>query len=184
MAHAKLKWIGGGVLAALLLTGGPGTMVLAAGPSPDEPKPAARDKPVAKAPEKETPEAAELKNLQGVWRVTKIETNRGVAPAKAIEPMRWQIVDSTIIVIDGPDDKQRNKSRIALDVTKSPKRITQTALTGPGEKPGRNIEGIYEVKSDKLRICFGEEGKDFPTEFKVVKGTDMGLIELERVEKK
>ncbi len=184
MANAKAKWIGGGVLAALLLTGGLGTMVLTAGPAPDGPKPVVKDKPDAKAPEKETPEAAEMKKLQGVWRVTKIETNRGVVPAKAIEPMRWEIVDSTIIVIDGPDDKQRNKSRMALDVTKSPKRIVQTALTEPGEKPGRKIEGIYEVKGDKLRICFGGEGKEFPTEFKVAKGNDTGLIELERVKKK
>ncbi len=68
MAHAKLKWIGGGVLATLLLTGGLGAMVLTAGPMPEEPKPAVQVKPAAKAPEKETPEAAELKKLQGVWR--------------------------------------------------------------------------------------------------------------------
>jgi len=36
------------------------------------------------------------------------------------------------------------------------------------------------VKGDKLRICFGEEGKE-PTEFKVEKGADMGLIELQRI---
>ncbi len=175
MAQAKAKWIGGGVLATLLLTGGLGMMVLTAGPAPDEPR------PVAKQPDKT--DDAELKKLQGVWQVTKIENNLGVTTGKQTETMRWEIVGSTITAIDGPGEKQRSKSRIALDGTKSPKRIAQTALTGPKDEPGRKIEGIYEVKGDKLRICFGEEGKEFPTEFKVEKGADMGLIELERVPK-
>ena len=133
---------------------------------------------VPKPAEKEPPEAAELKKLQGVWRVTKIENNRGVAPAEVIEPMRWEIVGSTVIAIDGPDEKQRHKSRIALDATTSPKRITQTELTDAEDKPGRKIECIYELKGDTLRICMGDTR---PTEFKVEKGVDGGLIELERM---
>ncbi len=178
MANTNAKWIGGGVLAALLLTGGLGMMVLTAGPAPDEPKPLA--KPTAKAPEKV--DDPELKKLQGTWRPTKIETNSGVAPAKEIEPMRWEIVGSTVTVIDGPDEKQQNKLRIAIDATKSPKRITITPLTGLKQELDRKIEGIYEVKGDKLRICFGEEGKELQTlQFKAEKGADMGLIELERI---
>ena len=179
MANTKAKWIGGGVLTALFLTGGLGLIALTAGPGPEKPKPAA--KPSSKETEKT--DDAELKTLQGTWRVTKIENNLGVAKAKEIEPMRWEIVGSTVTYIHRPDAKQRDKSRIALDGTKSPKRITQTALTGPKDEPGLKFEGIYEVKGDKLRICFGEEGKEFPTEFKVAKGADMGLIELERIPK-
>ena len=180
MAQAKAKWIGGGILAALLLTSGVGMMARTASPGPEEPKPVAKVKPAAKAPVPETPEASELKTLQGVWRVTKIENNLGITTGKRTETMRWEIVGSTVTAIDGPGENQRSKSRIALDGTKSPKRIAQTALTEPGDKPGRKIEGIYEVKGDNLRICFGEEGK-LPTEFKVEKGADMGLIELQRI---
>ena len=179
MANTNTKWLAGAALAAVLLTGGLGLMVLTAGPGTENPKPAA--KPSSK--ESEKTDDAELKKLQGVWKVTKIENNLGVAKAKVIEPMRWEIVGSTVTAIDGPGEKQRSKSRIALDGSKSPKRIAMTALTQPGDKPGRKIEGIYEVKGDILRICFGEEGKEFPTEFKVAKGADMGLIELERVPK-
>jgi len=177
MANTNAKWLTGAALAALLMTGGLGMMVLTAGPAPDEPKPAV--KPGAKQPDKT--DDAELKKLQGVWQVTKIENNLGVTTGKRTETMRWEIVGSTVTAIDGPGEKQRSKSRIALDGTKSPKRIAQTALTGPKDEPGRKIEGIYEVKGDKLRICFGEEGKELPTEFKVEKGADMGLIELERI---
>ncbi len=177
MANTNAKWTAGAALAALLLTGGLGLIALTAGPTREEPKPAV--KPSAKVPDKT--DDAELKPLQGTWWVTKIENNRGVAEAKVIEPMRWEIVGSTVTYIHRPDSKQRDKSRIVLDGTKSPKRIAQTALTGSSFGPGRKIEGIYEVKGDTLRICFGEEGKEFPTEFKVEKGADMGLIELERI---
>ncbi len=177
MANAKAKWIGGGILATLLLTGSVGMMARTAGPGPEEPTPAAKVKPATKAPVPETPEAADLKKLQGVWRITKIENNRGVAPAKDIEPMRWEIVGSIVTAIDGPDEK-RHKSRIALDASTSPKRITQTELTDDEDKPGRKIECIYELKGDTLRICMGDTR---PTEFKVEQGVDGGLIELERM---
>ncbi len=183
MANAKAKWIGGGILAALILTSGVGMMALTASPGPEEPKPTAKDKPAAKAPAPETPEAAELKKLQGVWKVTRLETGRGVAPAKEIEPMRWEFVGDTVITIDGPEENQRQKMQVLLDLAKSPKQMT---LTATGLKPevahvGNKTEGIYELKGDTLRFCSSAPGTPFPTEFKVEKGARMGLIEFERV---
>ena len=189
MAKAKAKWIGGGILAALLLTSGVGMMALTAGPGPEEPKPAAKDKPVAKATVPETPEAAELKKLQGVWRVTKLDEGKDVAPAIAIEPMRWEFVGDTVSTINGPADNDNQKMQVVLDLTKSPKQMTLTAIKKPGLKPEEanitdKLEVIYEFKGDTLRICSSAPGKTFPTEFKVVKGKDTWLIELERVPEK
>ena len=92
--------------------------------------------------------------------------------------MRWEIVDSIVTGIDGPDERQKRRSPFTLDASRKPKRIVMMAWGG---EAGRRIEGIYELEGNKLRICFGEEDKELPTEFKVEKGADMGLIELERV---
>ncbi len=71
--------------------------------------------------------------------------------------------------------------KFTFDATKSPKRITMPGKTAPDAKADRTIAGIYELKGDTLRVCFAEEGKALPTEFKVGKGEDGGLIELERI---
>lgn len=184
MANAKAKWIGGGILAALILTSGVGMMT--AGPGPEEPKPAAKDKPAAKVAE--TPEAAELKKLQGKWKVTRLETGRSIASAEEIEPIRCEIVGNTIFTINSREESQNMKMQIVLDLTKSPKQMMLTATRKPGLKPGEaNVpyksEGIYELKGDTLRFCSSDPGKPLPTGFKVEKDSDTSLIELERVPK-
>ncbi len=178
MWNAKLKLIGGGVL-AVLLAGGLGLMTLTAGPAPDEPKP--KEQPKAKFPEKETPEQAELKKLQGVWRVTRLFGEAGEAPPEVIAPMRWEIVGDTVFGQDTPEEKREQKVQLAVDPTKTPKRITMTALAGPKDEIGKTMDGIYELKDNKLRMCFVEGGKARPTEFKVDKKGDGGIIDLERI---
>jgi RNA polymerase sigma factor (sigma-70 family) len=183
MWNAKAKLIGGGVL-AVLLAGGLGLMTLTAGHTPDEPKvptpdePKVKEKPVVKPPEK--PEEAELKKLQGMWRVTRLENKGGVAPAKEIEPMRWKIVGTTITAQDDPAEQEKQQMQIAVDPMKSPKQITLTVLSGPGQV-GKKTPGIYELKDNKLLICLVSPDKERPTEFKLDKTDDGGLIELERI---
>ncbi len=172
MAQAKAKWIGGGVLAALLLTGGLGMMVLTAGPAPDEPKPLV--KPAPKPPVKETPEAAEIRKLQGVWQVKKFLNKQGVVPDEEIKQMRLEFIGTTVI---GPWEGQTEKNPFTLDVTTSPKEMTTTLSAEVTETC------IYELKGDTLRICYLSGGQQVPTEFKVAKGVNGVLVELERVPK-
>ena len=162
MAQAKAKWIGGGVLAALLLTGGLGMMVLTAGPAPDEPKPVAKDKPTPKAPEKETPQAAEIRKLQGVWQVKKFLNKKGLVPAEEIKQMRLEFIGTTVI---GPREGQTEKNPFTLDLTTSPKEMTTTLSADVTEIC------IYELKGDTLRICALSGGQQVPTEFKDRKST-------------
>jgi len=206
MWNAKAKLVGGGVL-AVCLAGGFGLTVLTAGPQPEQPK--AKAAPKAKAPEK--PIDAELKKLQGLWRVTKLETDRGVAPAKEIEGMRWEIVGkglwrvtkleadrgvapakeiermpweivgNTVFGQDTPEEKREQKAQLAVDPSKTPKRITLTAVAGPKEEIGKTMDGIYELGGNTLRMNIVEGGKPRPTEFKLSKGEKSGIIELERV---
>jgi RNA polymerase sigma factor (sigma-70 family) len=177
MWNAKAKLVGGGVLATLLV-GVFGLTMLTAGQKPGEPR--AKEQPKARPPEK--PDDAELKKLQGVWRVTRIETaDRGVAPAKEIAGMRWEIVGGTIFGQDSLDEPRRQQATFIVDPAKSPKQIALTAVAGPKDEVGKKMEGIYELNDNTLRLCFAEPGKARPTEFKVVKKGDGGMIELERI---
>jgi len=176
MWNAKAKLVGGGVL-AVCLAGGFGLTVLTAGPQPEQPK--AKAAPKAKAPEK--PIDAELKKLQGLWRVTKIDTERGSAPAKELEGMRWRIVGDLLVAQDSPDQKQQGRTRLTIDPAKSPKWITTTLEGVPKGDTLKRMDGIYELKGDTLRICTVASGQVRPTEFKVGKAVECGLIELERV---
>jgi RNA polymerase sigma factor (sigma-70 family) len=184
MWNAKLKLIGGVALA--LLTGGIGVMTLTAGHVTEEAKATAKEEPrvdgkTEDSRAKEKPEDAELKKLQGMWRVTRLESKRGLAPAEEIEPMRWEIVGTTVFAQDNPADKEKQESQIFIDPTKSPKQITLTLLNGPQGEVGKELAGIYELKNDKLRICLVFPGKERPTEFKLNNADDGGIIELERI---
>ena len=121
------------------------------------------------------------KALQGIWRVTRLENKFGVAPANEIEPMRCEIVGTTMFARDDPAEKEKQKTQIAIDPTKSPKQITMTLLDGPPGEVGKKMEGIYELKDNKLRICCAAAGEERPSEFKLDKASEGGLIELERI---
>jgi uncharacterized protein (TIGR03067 family) len=109
--------------------------------------------------------------------VTRLETKDGIAPAKEIEPMRWEIVGMAIFAQDDPADKDKQKMLFTIDPTKSPKQITMTLPKADGKK----MEGIYELKDSKLRVCVGSPGKERPTEFKLDRAGEGGLIDLERI---
>ena len=56
-----------------------------------------------------------------------------------------------------------------LDPSKSPKTID--VMMTEGLKKGAVMLGIYEIDGDTLRVCFDEEGKKRPTEFKSPAGS-------------
>jgi len=73
------------------------------------------------------------------------------------------------------------KSKNKIDPSKTPKTIDQTFTLGGGGK-GKTSFGIYELKDDTLKACFGdpEDGptaKFRPTEFSSKEGT---LVVYER----
>jgi RNA polymerase sigma factor (sigma-70 family) len=161
------------IVAALALTvamlGGAGGLAyrsLAAGPD-DTPKAAPMkteshdDRPKA---DKEKPKAGESKTdaeaIQGVWRVTAVETEgkeRDDDRAKRIKSQEWTINADKIFIKVGAR-AQKEGCPYKMDPTKTPKTIdiTERTVGGDGEvKSERTRRTIYSLEGDVLKVCYG-----------------------------
>lgn len=109
---------------------------------------------------------------QGVWQVTSF-TRNGKETAK-------EIVDSIERMVDGKHVVwKRNGKRFAgttveLDPVASPK--TMDVSPDGGNMKGEKLLGIYKLEGDILFICMAPKGKDRPTKFEAIEGTDETLM--------
>jgi uncharacterized protein (TIGR03067 family) len=71
-------------------------------------------------------------------------------------------------------DRDENAT-YTIDPSKKPKTI-DISTEGKMER----VEGIYEVKGDSLKICFGEPGTQRPDAFSAGDGTNRFLVVLKR----
>ncbi len=154
------------------------------------------DKPKAD-PEKGKKEreafAAEQQQFQGEWKVVKAEVNgTAIAPQdEALKEMGFVIRGSEVRLSryqHKDEEKDKDMMLMAFDATASPKQINLTAVIAPQMLKGKFTAGIYEFKDGKLTLCLAGlpelSDKNRPAEFKSVKGKDVALVVLEKVEKK
>ena len=71
-----------------------------------------------------------------------------------------------------------DKGSYTIDSTSKPKGMTITGTEGPNR--GKTFPAIYELKGDKLRICYDLSGAKRPTEFKSLAGTKLYLVTYSR----
>ena len=106
--------------------------------------------------------------LQGKWRAVEATSNGEAPPAGMLEKL--------ILVF----------SRESVSIMASaPARFTIGTNFVPAHMDilnSRHQVGIYELKGDTLKVCFGMDG-DRPTTFHTEKYTDHTYILLERVKK-
>ena len=77
------------------------------------------------------------------------------------------------------------KSKFKLDSSKTPKAIDLIPQDGPGK--GKVAAGIYSLEKGQLKLCVHNFGGDLtqrPKEFKTQSGDGLGIIVLERVDRK
>ncbi len=72
--------------------------------------------------------------------------------------------------------EERHEARYRLDAAS--KGIEVKFLTGPDQ--GKTFYGVYELKGDELKVCWGESKEKRPTTLSTKKGSDAVLLVLKR----
>jgi uncharacterized protein (TIGR03067 family) len=110
--------------------------------------------------------------IQGTWKVVFIEeSSRKVPPCHLDRTLRGfeELQIRVVITKDRYTVKAKDlifgSKPYKLDPARKPSWFDLGSVRTPeGEELGPNL-GIYELKGDDLKICFGKSGKDRPTSF-------------------
>ncbi len=109
----------------------------------------------------------ELKKFHGVWTFESIEAGGKKPPADTLKGLTVTFAGDKYTVKKGDEVIQVGRQK--LDPSKSPKAIDVMVIEGLNK--GAVMLGIYEIDGDTLKVCFDEEGKKRPTEFKSAPGS-------------
>ena len=121
------------------------------------------------------------KRIEGTWRVVALEVNGSDVVHEAVEKLT---------VVNGSDGtwslrsegKEISKGISTFDPTKQPKAIDFTPTDGGGN--GKRYLGIYDLGDKTRKLCFAQPGRDRPTEFSSIPGSEHILVIFEREEAK
>jgi len=124
-----------------------------------------------------------LAKLDGSWQVVGHETN-----GKPASEEHWRKVQFVFkgnqLTFKGDDILERKVAKITLviDPATTPRVIDLKIVAG--EFKGTTLEGVYEIKNDRLKICFrNDETKNRPTNFSTKDDSNLVLVVLERATK-
>ncbi len=147
----------------------------------EKPKPGGAEKGGEKKAEDAA--ATELRAMEGEWKVVGLEEGGRKATADDVKGMKWTFTGAEVVP-DNPGQESTDRYKVKLDPTKSPKQIDLHVLEG--QPKGKTVEGIYRLEDGRLTICLRDEKvpeKGRPKEFTGEKGSDQGVITLEKVKK-
>ena len=122
-------------------------------------------------------DAKDQRQLQGEWALASA-TRGGKSVLKEGEKHTSTFDAEKMTLSDGRDKKM---AKVKLDTSKKPPQID--ILPQDGSDKGRTIKGIYELKDDVLKVCFGEPDGDRPTTFSAKEGEKFTLAEFKRAKK-
>jgi uncharacterized protein (TIGR03067 family) len=130
--------------------------------------------------EKET--NADADKLQGTWQAVKVEIGGVPLPDEIVNNLKYEIKGNNMVTMGVPEIiKQYGAATFKLKSSTTPKSIDFTISAG--DNKGNELEGIYELKGDELRICVQITGKERPGEFVTKEGDSRGLLLLKREKK-
>lgn len=120
---------------------------------------------------------ADLKLLQGTWKVVEAFDKGERVPDEGIKNMEIVFEGSKILVRER--GKVQDRMTVHIDAGKKPKTMDLTHTEGPDKD--KTDHAIYLLEGDSLKICVNEKsGEARPTEFVSKPGTTHSLIVLKR----
>jgi uncharacterized protein (TIGR03067 family) len=120
--------------------------------------------------------ADQAKQLEGEWQVIAAHYNGQAVPDAVAKERKLVFKGDVFTVFIGADKKRVLKFK--LDPKLKPKGFDVIS-------PERNetAEGIYELKGDDLKLCYGNPGDARPTEFVSTPDSRLFLLVMKRVKK-
>jgi uncharacterized protein (TIGR03067 family) len=117
------------------------------------------------------------KQIEGTWRIVSLEVNGKKAMDE--DAKKFTVVNGS----DGTwsllaEGKEISKGTSTFDPTKKPKTLDFTPTEGAGKD--NQYAGIYELGEKTRKMCFAPPGKDRPTEFSSMPGSEHILVTFER----
>jgi uncharacterized protein (TIGR03067 family) len=117
--------------------------------------------------------------IQGVWELVSSEREGRIEPGSERDPLQLEFTADTFRF--RLPAGARHPQPYKLDPGKKPKLIDW--LAGGRHGPSKPVPGIYELEGDRLKICWGGEGKARPQEFTTKAGAGEWLWSLRRAKK-
>jgi uncharacterized protein (TIGR03067 family) len=128
--------------------------------------------------------AAETKKLEGNWKLTRKEYKGNLWPGAGKDGLF--IEEGKIFWTNDGQERGGQKGDVTIDPTTSPKSIEVEVTRG--SSIGKKLLGIYEIKGNKLTICWSEPGgekrpKKFVTKMAVGAGAMLETYQAVEEEK-
>ena len=123
-------------------------------------------------------DAKDQKALQGRWLIVAATHGGKEAPKEALGKATVTFEGDVMTMTE---DEKKKTAKVKIDATKTPAHID--ILPQEGGDKGKTVRGIYEVKGDTLRLCFGRPDEERPTAFASKEGDRTALVEFKRDKK-
>jgi uncharacterized protein (TIGR03067 family) len=122
------------------------------------------------------PGQAVLKKIQGTWKFIAQTMDGKSKSAEELANTNITFKDNKWTVrVDG---KVVQAGTHKFDPTKKPGHVD--AVVTQGEDKDNTMLGIYELKGDKLKVCFDPKGKERPKSFTAKGGQFSAVVEREK----
>lgn len=122
--------------------------------------------------------------IQGEWGAqANVENGEDVFGEKIDpkeSPVRWDFEKTKVYFLAAVEEATVECS-YKRHSTSKPRKIDFVMKSPQNPKQEQRLKGIYELKGDKFRVCYGPAGADRPKKFESKKGSKRILIEFGRV---
>jgi len=116
-------------------------------------------------------DSPDSKGVQGTWTPVKAELAGQALPDAVLKTISLKLHNG---MYDVSVAGQPDRGTYTMDSSAKPKSMTITGTDGPNK--GKTFPAIYELEGETLRVCYDLSGKQRPSEFKTVPGTQLYLV--------